>query len=67
MKHYCLFFFSFFTLLLSAQTQQGYVKTLGRPNKPGVPLSNVTIRMRGVVNAVMLLSCRVSGRMAMNW
>ena len=53
MKHYCLFFFSFFTLLLSAQTQQGYVKTLGRPNKPGVPLSNVTIRMRGVVNAVL--------------
>lgn len=38
---------------LSAQTQQGYVKTLGRPDKPGVPLSGVTIRMRGVVNAVL--------------
>lgn len=40
-------------LLISAQTQQGYVKTLGRPNKPGVPLANATIRMRGVVNAVL--------------
>ena len=34
------------TLSLQAQTQQGYVKTLGRPNKPGVPLSNVTVRFR---------------------
>ena len=40
-------------LLASAQMQQGYVKTLGRPNKPGVPLANATIRMRGVVNAVL--------------
>lgn len=40
-------------LLASAQTQQGYVKTLGRPNKPGVPLANASIRMRGVVNAVL--------------
>ena len=37
----------------SAQTQQGYVKTLGRPNKPGVPLANATIRMQGVVNSVL--------------
>ena len=41
------------TLSLQAQTQQGYVKTLGRPNKPGVPLSNVTIRFRGLVNQVL--------------
>lgn len=36
-----------------AQTQQGYVKTQGRPNKPGVPLANVTIRMKGLMNAVI--------------
>lgn len=36
-----------------AQIQQGYVKTIGRPNKPGVVLSGVTIRMRGMMNAVV--------------
>lgn len=36
-----------------AQTQLGYVKTQGRPNKPGVPLVNVTIRMKGLMNAVI--------------
>lgn len=36
-----------------AQIQQGFVKTIGRPNKPGVVLSGVTIRMRGMVNAVV--------------
>lgn len=39
--------------LTTAQTQQGFVKTIGRPNKPGVALSGVTIRMRGMVNAVV--------------
>ena len=33
--------------------QQGFVKTLGRPNKPGVPLENVTIQMLGMVNPVI--------------
>jgi len=32
--------------------QQGLVKTLGRPNKSGVPLENVTIQMVGMVNSV---------------
>ena len=41
------------TLLVSAQIQQGYVKTLGRPNRAGAPIANATIRMRGVVNAVL--------------
>ena len=36
-----------------AQTQQGYVKTLGRPNKPGVALQGVMIRMRGQMNQVL--------------
>ena len=33
--------------------QQGFVKTLGRPNKPGVPLENVRIQMLGMVNPVI--------------
>ena len=36
-----------------AQTQQGYVKTLGRPNQKGVALSDVTIRVKGVHNTVL--------------
>ena len=35
-----------------AQTQQGYVKTLGRPNQKGVALSGVTVRVKGAHNAV---------------
>lgn len=38
-------------IALSAQTQQGFVKTIGRPDKPGEPLANVTIQMVGMVNA----------------
>ena len=34
-----------------AQNQQGFVKTIGRPGKPGIPLENVTIQMMGMVNA----------------
>ena len=41
------------TLLSISQTQQGFVKTQGRPNKPGKPLSGVTIRWRGEMNAVI--------------
>ncbi len=33
-----------------AQTQQGYVKTIGRPGKPGVFLPNVVIQAKGMVN-----------------
>lgn len=35
----------------TAQNQQGFVKTIGRPGMPGVPLENVTIQMVGMVNA----------------
>ena len=38
-------------IAISAQTQQGFVKTIGRPGKPGVPLENVTIQMVGMMNA----------------
>lgn len=37
----------------SAQTLTGMVKTIGRPNKPGVPLANVTIRWKGKVNKAL--------------
>ena len=40
-------------IILQAQTQQGYVKTLGRPNQKGVALSGVTIRVKGGHNAVL--------------
>ena len=40
-------------LSVSAQTQQGFVKTLGRPNQKGVALSGVTVRVKGGHNAVL--------------
>ncbi|MBR1546015.1 MAG: hypothetical protein IJ633_04355 [Prevotella sp.] len=52
-RFYSLLILSIASTGLYAQSQPGYVKTLGRPDKKGVPLSNVTIRMRGVVNAVL--------------
>ena len=36
-----------------AQTQQGYVKTLGRPEKPGEALDGVTLRVKGSHNTVV--------------
>jgi tetratricopeptide (TPR) repeat protein len=42
-----------YSLSLSAQTQQGYVKTLGRPNQQGRALSGVSIRVKGGHNAVL--------------
>ena len=41
------------TLSLYAQTQQGYVKTLGRPDKKGDALSGVTVRVKGEHNYVV--------------
>ena len=38
---------------LFAQTQQGYVKTLGRPNQQGRSLSGVSIRVKGGHNTVL--------------
>lgn len=39
-------------LFASAQTQQGYVRTLGRPEKAGEPLGEVTVKVRGQHNTV---------------
>lgn len=41
------------TLLATAQTQRGYVKTIGRPDKAGEPLSGVTLRVTGQHNPVV--------------
>ena len=43
----------FLSIAVQAQTQQGYVKTIGRPNNPGVSLGGVTVRLSGNVNAVV--------------
>jgi tetratricopeptide (TPR) repeat protein len=52
MKIICAILFTLVVALAaSAQTQQGFVKTIGRPESPGVPLENVTIQMVGMVNA----------------
>ena len=40
------------TLSLSAVTQEGYVKTIARKGKPGVPVEGTVIRVRGSHNAV---------------
>lgn len=53
----CLIFFIVNLLVffstVGAQIQHGFVKTIGRPGKPGVPLENVTIQMVGMVNPVI--------------
>ena len=53
MKFLILIIVNLFVLFgtISAQTQQGFVKTTGRPDKSGVPLKDVTIQMVGMVNA----------------
>ena len=40
-------------ITVSAQTQQGYVKTLGRSDKKGVALSGVSVRVKGEHNPVL--------------
>lgn len=54
MRHSVLLFFLIFFLSSSmAQMQEGYVKTIGRPGKPGVAVPQATIRVQGVPNAVL--------------
>ena len=51
--------FTLLALLLAAlpcraqHEQRGLVRTIGRPNSPGTPIANVTIRVQGLFNAVM--------------
>ncbi len=37
---------------LQAQTQQGIIKTIGRPDKPGVVLGDVVVQAKGMFNSV---------------
>lgn len=54
MKRICTFILLLLSVLMShAQTQQGYAKTLGRPNKKGKPLSGVSVRASGGHNSVL--------------
>ena len=39
-------------LWVIAQTQQGYIKTIGRPDKPSAVLSNVVVQAKGMFNPV---------------
>ena len=48
-----IFMLLFLSIAVQAQTQQGYVKTIGRPNNPGVSLGRVTVRLSGNVNGVV--------------
>ena len=43
-----------FTYVLGQIPQQiGVIKTIGRPDKPGIPIQNATIRVRGLVNPII--------------
>ena len=54
MKKIVLIFSFFFTVVIGfAQTQTGFVKTLGRPEQAGQPLEGVSIRVQGHHNPVV--------------
>ena len=53
MKKLLLILFLLGTLSGYSQIQQGVVKTIGRPNKPSVVLSDVVIRPQGDYNKVI--------------
>lgn len=48
-----LTFFVCVAVVAIAQSQRGYVRTIGRPDKPGKMLSGVTVRWRGIANTVI--------------
>lgn len=51
-KTICFVFLFIIGITLHAQTQQGFVKSIGRPNKVGVPLKDVAILTTGIVEFV---------------
>ena len=53
MKHILVCIMLLTSWFTFAQTQSGFVKTLGRPDKPGMALSGVSIRVKGEHNAVL--------------
>lgn len=52
-KVICLFLCLLLGATMTAQTLQGYVKTLGRSEKKGMPLSGVSVRVRGNHNPTL--------------
>ena len=52
-RGFSLLIILFLALCCMAQTQQGLVKTLGRPDKKGEALSGVSIRVKGEHNPVL--------------
>ena len=52
-KYFILLLVAMTSFFAYSQTQQGFIKTIGRPNKPGVPLENVIIQMAGMANPVI--------------
>ena len=52
-KRLIIVILTFVCAAVYAQTQQGYVKTLGRPNKKGISLSGVSIKVKGEHNPVL--------------
>ena len=53
MKKIVFTYILFATSSVFSQSQQGYVKTLGRPHQKGMPLSGVTIQLKGEHNRVL--------------
>ena len=53
LKRLVIVILSFVCAAVYAQTQQGYVKTVGRLNKKGVSLSGVSIKVKGEHNPVL--------------
>ncbi len=52
----CLFLAMLGNGMAKAQILHGMVRTISRPNKPGTPLGNVTVKLRGLNNAVVTSS-----------
>ncbi len=52
-KVICLLLCLALATIMAAQTQQGYVKTLGRSEKKGMSLSGVTVRVMGNHNPAL--------------
>ena len=52
---HCLFVLSALLcgMSVNGQSQHGYVKTIGRPNQKGMPLSGVSVRVKGEHNPVL--------------
>lgn len=52
-QHLLMVLFVSFVSMTFAQTQRGYVRTIGRPGKPGAALSGVSVRVKGEHNATL--------------